>query len=103
MEKVNILGVEYEVKVKKMPRDVYGECDTDKKVIKINSRRDGKAESLVHEVIHGALYEAGLVHILNNTEGLEEAIVRAAEHGLKSAELIPEFPEEPKGGEECLQ
>ena len=49
----------------------------------------------MHEVIHGALYEAGLVFILHQHEGLEEAIVRAVEHGLRTAELIPEFPDEP--------
>lgn len=90
---VNILGTDYTVKIVKMGKDDYGDCDTDKKVIRLNRRKDQKAESLVHEVIHGALHESGLTNVLHTTEGLEEAIVRAVEHGLKTAELIPEFHE----------
>lgn len=98
---VNILGVDYTVKITKMGKDSYGDCDSDKKVIRLNSKKDQKAESLIHEVIHAALYESGVVHIIHQTEGLEEAIVRAIEHGLKSAELIPEFPEPEERSEEC--
>ena len=89
---VNILGTDYTVKLCKMGRRDYGDCDCDKKIIRLNRDKDQKAESFLHEVLHAALYESGVVHQLNATEGLEENIVRAVEHGLRSAELIPEFP-----------
>ena len=40
-------------------------------------------------VIHAALAESGLHHMLT-ADGMEEAFVRAIEHGLKTAGLIPE-------------
>jgi hypothetical protein len=98
-ESVNILGKEYRVKFCKMAKDHYGETDTDKKVIRINKDKADQGATLTHEVIHAALYESGLTHILHEaSEGLEEAIVRAIEHGLSTAGLIvplePERPEE---------
>lgn len=97
---VNILGTEYTVKICKMGKRDYGDCDCEKKIIRLNRDKDEKAESLVHEVIHAALYESGLVHLLH-PEGLEEAIVRAVEHGLRTAELIPVFmPEKEEGPED---
>lgn len=90
-KKINILGVDYKIKVRKL-NDMYGECDTDKKVIVIDSSRgrDHFPVTLTHEVIHAVLWESGLTHILGHTaEGLEEAIVRSVEHGLTSAGLLP--------------
>jgi len=90
---VDVLGCPYRVKFCKMPKGTYGDCDTDKKVIRINKRHKGQSGTLVHEVIHAALYESGLAFILHSAlpEGTEEALVRAVEHGLKTADLIPEI------------
>jgi len=87
--KINILGAEYQLLYEKMGKSTYGSCNGSKKVIKINSKLDHFAENLVHEVIHGVFWESGLHHVLT-VDGHEEAIVRAIEHGLKSAGLIPE-------------
>jgi hypothetical protein len=87
---VDILGREYKVKVTKMPKHTFGDCDVDKAVIRLNSRHGDLAVTLVHEVIHAALFESGIKHLLDHHEGLEEAIVRAIEHGLTTAALIPE-------------
>ena len=89
---INILGAEYTVEVKKMKKGLFGDCDLDKKVIRINSQKGIPAETLIHEVIHASLCESGVGFIIRHTEGLEEAIVRAIEHGLRTAKLIPEFP-----------
>lgn len=88
--KANILGRDYEIKLCKLPKTLHGDTDMDNGVVRLNYRKDSIVETFVHEVIHAALYESGLTHILGQTEGLEEAIVRAIEHGLKTANLIPE-------------
>ena len=93
---VNILGADYTVRAEKLKKNLFGDCDTDKKLIRVNTDKGEPAETLIHEVIHAALHESGVVHIINHTEGLEEAIVRAVEHGLRTAEMIPEFPIEEK-------
>lgn len=87
---VGVLGRDYEVKLCKLPKTLHGDTDTDKGIIRLNYRKDSLVETFVHEVIHAALHESGLTHILGQTEGLEEAIVRAIEHGLKTANLMPE-------------
>jgi hypothetical protein len=86
---VNVLGTEYELILKTLPRGVYGYCNPDKKTIKIDPNKGEFGETLVHEVLHAALWESGIIHVLQ-TDGLEEAIVRALEHGLKTANLMPE-------------
>lgn len=88
MKTVNILGTTYRIKIKKLG-GLHGECWPDKKLIKIDASKGTFAETLIHEVLHAALFEAGLTHLLNTPEGLEEAVVRAIEHGLKTAGLIP--------------
>ena len=87
--KINVFGVDYSIRFKKMGKHLYGDCDTDKKIIRINDRKEDFASTLVHEVIHAALAESGIHHMLV-ADGMEEALVRAIEHGLKTAELIPE-------------
>lgn len=92
---LNVLGAEYTVKIERMSKSTYGDCDTDKKVIRLNNRKELSAETLLHEVLHAALHESGVGFLLHQ-EGLEEAVVRAIEHGLRTAELIPEVPIEPE-------
>jgi len=89
---VEILGKEYKVKVCKLDQTLHGDCDTEKKVIRINKNKgNGNLnDTFVHEVIHAILHESGVVQLLHQVDGLEEAVVRAIEHGLRSADLIPE-------------
>ena len=87
---VDILGTTYKVKLCKLGKRLYGDCNTDTKVIRINRTMGDPGQTLVHEVIHASLFEAGIIHILYQQDGLEEALVRAIEHGLKTAQLIPE-------------
>ena len=91
---VNVLGTPYTVKAAKLPRGLYGDCDPEKKIIRIDPRKGQFNETLVNEVIHAALFESGLVHILHQYDGLEESIVRAIEHGLRTADLLPEVVHE---------
>lgn len=87
---VDILGRPHKVKISKTSKEFHGFCDHDKKLIKLNKRDDDINATFVHEVLHGILHESGLKFILENHEGLEEALVRAIEHGLRTAKLIPE-------------
>lgn len=91
---VNVLGRTYQVKFVAMGEDTFGDCCTDKKVIRINQDHGDQATTLVHEVLHAILAESGLKHLLDATEGLEEALVRAIEHGLTTAHLIPELDDD---------
>ena len=100
---VNILGRVYTIKICKLAKDTYGECDTDKAVIRLNRRHEDMMDTLVHEVVHAILFESGIKHILESHDGLEEAIVRAIEHGLSTAELIRDFLPDPQGGGVILE
>lgn len=84
---INVLGTLYQVRVKKLKGD-HGQCNLDKKVILIDASKGAFNETLTHEVVHGILFESGISHILAHTDGLEEAIVRAVEHGLKTSGLM---------------
>lgn len=91
IDRVNILGHDYQILFVKMPKRLYGLCDSDDRTIRINKRYPDEAgRTLVHEVVHASLRESGLVHLLHQVDGLEESIVRAIENGLDTAGLIPE-------------
>lgn len=91
---VNVLGQTYTVKFVPMGEDTFGDCCTDKKVIRINVDHGDQSTTLVHEVLHAILAESGLKHLLDATEGLEESLVCAIEHGLTTAHLIPELADD---------
>lgn len=88
---IDVLGRPYQVKVAKFTKDLHGDCDNDKAVIRLNRRYpDTLTEALVHETLHAILHQSGVRFLLDSTDGLEEAIVRAIEHGLITANLIRE-------------
>jgi len=88
---VNVLGRAYTVDLRDyMDSDFYGECDFTKAAIRINKNQKDLESTIVHEVLHAIIFESGLKYIIDSTDGLEEALVRAIEHGLKSANMIPE-------------
>jgi hypothetical protein len=88
---IDVLGRRYKVKVAKFTKDLHGDCDNDKAVIRLNRRYpDTLSEALVHETLHAILHQSGVRFLLDSTDGLEEAIVRAIEHGLFTANLIRE-------------
>lgn len=89
---VNVLGRAYRVDFDaKLKKSLFGDCDTSHALIRINRKLDARTarETLLHEVIHAILAESGLNQIINQTDGLEEAIVRAMERGLITAGILP--------------
>ena len=87
---IDVLGRQYTIRVVNLPKNLYGDCDHDKAVIRLSRRLGDLSETLVHEVIHASLAESGVKYLLDVTDGLEEAVVRAVEHGLRTAGLIAE-------------
>lgn len=65
-KKVRINGIEYRVSVREADYKL-GHCDYTNCEIVIHSKQDDarKAKVLVHEILHGALYEAGLEDMNN--------------------------------------
>lgn len=80
---IHILGAEYKIRRKRMKHHAWIEFD--KKTIWIRSglTTDAAQSSLLHECIHGILFQSGNSYMLN-TE-MEESIVRALENGLFQA------------------
>lgn len=86
---IEILGQEYSVSIVNYcdlsdeDETVHGLIDFDAKRIYIDSLAIDEKKSLLHEVIHGILFESGLSNLLESS--LEEAIVVALENGLWNA------------------
>jgi Zn-dependent peptidase ImmA (M78 family) len=93
---VSVLGRLYRIEYVAFEEGNYGECQGEKGLIRI---REGLPEeerraTIVHELLHAILYESGITHILEkDNEHLEEAIVRAIEHGLIRSDVIRDFQE----------
>lgn len=89
---INVMGKGYKVVYANLDPDTYGECHGPKSEIRINrdASPEQKRATLVHELIHAILYETGLNHVLED-HNLEEALVRATEHGLLRSGLIRDF------------
>lgn len=66
MEKVKVGGMTYKIKdVDELlhdSREVYGLCETDELVIKMNKKYKGQRynQTLIHEIMHAVVEEAGL-------------------------------------------
>jgi hypothetical protein len=84
---IPILGRAYRVEYLNL-NDEFGACLKDKGIIQVHKKLNDRdrQETIVHEVLHGILHESGLEHLL--TDELEEAIVRAFDHGLNRSGLI---------------
>ena len=80
---ISILGRDYKIRRKRMKESAL--CDDDTETIWIRSGLKGEAaeQSLLHEVIRGILFRSGGKFQIE--EKLEEAIVRAVEHGIWQA------------------
>ena len=91
---LTVLGRVYRIEYVAFEEGNYGEMHGEKGLIKIKdglSPDEWKA-TIIHELIHAILYESGLTHILEHKEvDLEEAIVRAVEHGLIRSGVIRNF------------
>ena len=85
---VTVCGYKFKVctgtDLKEDGKEVWGTCDTDEKVITIDSSRPIKEQRqiLLHEVIHAILFLTGNNEMLSEDGKQEEAIVIALEHGL---------------------
>lgn len=90
MRKVNILGTEYTIEIKKKEEDKFlekcdGYCDkTSKKIVVLAEPEDNELELFGehqkkvtrHEIIHAFLFESGLAENLKNEQwGHDETIV----------------------------
>lgn len=80
---VTVLGQVYDIEYTDgLDAGDYGETCSRSKKIRVNSRMPAKEQesTLFHELCHAVLGASGVSHTL--TEGQEEAIVTALEHGL---------------------
>ena len=82
---IEILGVEFKVKVVKL-KGVYGDCDTDKRVIRLDSSlsKSDRERTLFHEAIHAALRVSGFAELLSD-EKQEEALTVMLENAFSRA------------------
>jgi len=93
---VSVLGRGYRIEYVEFEEGNYGECHGEKGIIKIKAglSDEERRATIVHELLHAILFESGLTHILEHKEtDLEEAIVRAIEHGLLRSDVIRDFNE----------
>lgn len=76
-----ILGHKYRI-VEEVCASDSGTCDTDTKTIMLNKKDTlaNKRATLFHELCHAALHVGGVSFVL--TDEVEEAVVRAIEHGV---------------------
>lgn len=86
---IELLGKPYKIRRKRMKEHAW--IDYDKQTIWIRSGLSAEAaeSSLLHECIHGILFQSGNGYMLQTT--VEESIVRSLEHGLWQAgfRLLP--------------
>lgn len=84
-----ILGIKFKVEYSDLGKDLHGDSDIDKKLIRINSMMgaDTQKSTLFHECIHMALRVPGFDHIISMKT--EEAIVRCLEHAFNDWITIP--------------
>ena len=90
MKKVNILGTEYTIEIKKREDDKFlmdkcdGYCDkTTKKIVVLEEPKDNELENfsdyqkkvIRHEIVHAFLFESGLHECINHSDGHDEQIV----------------------------
>ena len=87
---VSIMGRPYRVEYTKLKKDLFGDCDSGKGLIRVNNKLTARVaqETLLHEVLHAILAESGLTQLLTHVDGLEEAIVRGLERGLIGTGLL---------------
>lgn len=91
IEKINVLGRDYRIAYEDLSAEqLWGEHDQDAVLIRVdkNLTDEQTRSTIVHEVVHAILFEAGLNKML--TRKLEESICRAVEHGLFRSGLIKE-------------
>lgn len=80
---ISIMGINFKIIHKKLPKDHYGETDLNKRQIAISSAitdDDVYEDTLLHEIIHAVLGVTGQSERLE--ENVEESLVVALEHGL---------------------
>jgi Zn-dependent peptidase ImmA (M78 family) len=92
---INVMGRPYRIEYVAFDEGHYGEMQGEKGTIRIKANLPPEEwqATLVHELIHAILYESGLTHILEKENDLEEAIVRAVEHGLVRSGVIRDLGE----------
>jgi hypothetical protein len=92
INEVVILGKTYTIEYVPLDEDLYGDCKCGEGAIRIrqNMTYEQKTATIVHEVLHAILFEAGIAHMIDDSNQ-EEGIVRAIEHGLIRSGIIREL------------
>ncbi len=85
---IYVLGEEYRIVFDDTIVE-HGDCNPEKKIIKINPDSEDVQSTIFHEILHAILYQSGQHYNLGDETA--EGVVRALEHGLMQLDLIREF------------
>ena len=77
-----VLGTPFQVEVKKVNNDIFGETDGLKKLISVSSSLTGEEQWQVflHEWVHAVLNVNGVANVID--DAVEEIIAQSMEHAL---------------------
>lgn len=77
-----VLGTPFQVEVKKVNSDIFGETDGLKKLISVSSSLTGEEQWQVflHEWVHAVLNVNGVANVID--DAVEEIIAQSMEHAL---------------------
>lgn len=81
-KKIMVLGTPFQVEVKKVNSDIFGETDGLKKLISVSSSLTGEEQWQVflHEWVHAVLNVNGVANVID--DAVEEIIAQSMEHAL---------------------
>lgn len=80
---VTVLGKDFDISyTMDIDTNTYGETNVLERTIKINSNKDKKESTLLHEIIHAVLGVSGYSERMSEQE--EEALVVLLENGLEN-------------------
>lgn len=87
MQKISILGTDYQVLLAPINDDYWGETDTKLKKILFTKDKHMKNETIAHELLHAYLYQCGLDNLCSD-EVLHHSFGRFFEEFLKNYKII---------------
>ena len=84
---VTVLGAEFTVSQEKIGEGIWGECDMQKRILRIDPDQPDPMSTLFHEVTHAAFAISGWAKELG--EEREEALTQMLEHALGPFFRVP--------------